>query len=644
MKKTLLFTLGLLAASTTAWADVVDFLSTSGFKAYKIQARRGPNAAGTGYDDNSGKGFMLTNKDSESDLKAYANWYHGKKFYNETYSATNLHHNFLLIKADYGTFIYSLGKNAYLATGNDNSVSFATTPTTATINTSGNDATYKYYITTSNNRQVNFNTWGGDTGVSGNGTAKDEGSLFTFVENTQYTVDEATITTIKEAIETYTKEYYLSEVEGIKSHLDEVGYPTQADYETLETALNTATTKDAAATALQNFYNSVKYPEDGKAYYIEGVNRGGTRTGYVYFNGTQLKFATKLATTMPDEAIYYCHKLGDRKYMFTTKDGKYLMYANDNDGESKGMEDAYDANKNTLTLQPMSYNASSPYNCNNDVLTVNKNTVGLFLIRGKRAYAKKTEVANKDFYLMAGFHSGNFHAQESTSVYYTTNEQTSAFKFVEVPQPQNNAIKTTAVKLSDAADAETYNLATYSSPFATTLPNDMKAYTVKNENGTYNLSRLNLTDQVLPANTGVILLAANEATTTTFTPVPATTAPEAPTDNKLQATSGAAVTVDAATNAYIFTAKDDKVAFFGLLSSDPDKRKINAFKAYLTVGSNAAPRLSLNFGDDNVTTGINTITNGEQKADIIYDLSGRRVMNVQRAGVYIVNGQKRLIK
>lgn len=641
MKKTLLFTLGLLAASTTAWADVVDFLSTDGFKAYKIQARRGPNAAGTGYDDNSGKGFMLTNKDSESDLKAYANWYHGKTFYNETYSATNLHHNFLLIKADYGTFIYSLGKNAYLATGNDNSVSFATTPTTATINTSGNDATYKYYITTSNNRQVNFNTWGGDTGVSGNGTAKDEGSLFTFVENTQYTVDEATITTIKEAIETYTKEYYLSEVEGIKSHLDEVGYPTQADYETLETALNTATTKDAAATALQNFYNSVKYPEDGKAYYIEGVNRGGTRTGYVYFNGTQLKFATKLATTMPDEAIYYCHKLGDRKYMFTTKDGKYLMYANDNDGESKGMEDAYDANKNTLTLQPMSYNASSPYNCNNDVLTVNKNTVGLFLIRGKRAYAKKTEVANKDFYLMAGFHSGNFHAQESTTVYYTTDAQTSAFKFVEAPQ--NNAIKTTAVKLSDAADAETYNLATYSSPFATTLPNDMKAYTVKNENGTYKLSRLNLTDQVLPANTGVIL-AANKATTTPFTPVPATTAPEAPTDNQLQATSGAAVTVDAATNAYIFTKNKDNVAFFGLLSSDTSMRKINAFKAYLTVGSNAAPRLSLNFGDDNVTTGINTITNGEQKVDIIYDLSGRRVMNVQRAGIYIVNGQKRLIK
>lgn len=636
MKKTLLFTLGLLAASTTAWADAVDFLSTSGFKAYKIQARRGPNAAGTGYDENSEKGFMLTNYKSESDLKAYANWYHGKTFYNETYSATNLHHNFLLIKADYGTFIYSLGKNAYLATGDNNSVSFATTPTTATINTSGNDATYKYYITTSNNRQVNFNTYGEDRGVSGYGTAKDAGSLFTFVENTQYTVDEATITTIKEAIKTYTKEYYLSDVEGIKSHLGEVGYPTQAAYDALENALNTATTKDAAATALQNFYNSVKYPEDGKAYYIYGVNRGCTRTGYVYFNGTQLKFAPQLATPMPDEAIYYCHKLGDRKYMFTTKDGKYLMYATDSNGESKGMEDAYDANKNTLTLQPMSYNANSPYNCNNDVLTVNKNTVGLFLIRGKRAY--NTRWANYDFYLMASFSSGNFHAQENTTVYYTTDAQTSAFKFVEVPQPQNNAITTIAVKLSDAADAETYNLATYSSPFATTLPNDMKAYTVKNENGNYYLSRLNLTDQVLPANTGVIL-ASNEANT--FIPVPATTAPEAPTDNQLQATSGAAVTVDPATNAYIFTAKDN-VAFFGLLSSS--MRRIKAFKAYLTVESNAAPRLSLNFGDDNVTTGINTITNGEQKADIIYDLSGRRVMNVQRAGVYIVNGQKRLIK
>lgn len=639
MKKTLLFTLGLLAASTTAWADAVDFLSPSGFKAYKIQARRGPNAAGTGYDDNSGKGFMLTNENNESDLKAYANWYRGKTFYNVTYNATNLHHNFLLIKADYGTFIYSLGKNAYLATGDDSSVSFATTPTTATINTSGNDATYKYYITTSNNRQVNFNDYGRETGVSGYGTSKDAGSLFTFVENTEYTVDEATITTIKKAIETYTKEYYLNDVEGIKSHLGEVGYPTQADYDALKTALNTATTKDAATTAWQNFYNSVKYPEDGKAYYIEGVNRGGTRTGYVYYNGTQLKFATELATPMPDEAIYYCHKLGDRKYMFTTKDGKYLMYATDSNGERKGMEDAYDANKNTLTLQPMSYNASSPYTCNNDVLTVNKNTVGLFLIRGKRAY--NAQWANYDFYLMAGFHSGDFHASGNTSVYYTTNAQTSAFKFVEVPQPQNNTITTRAVRLSDAADAETYNLATYSSPFATTLPNDMKAYTVKNENGNYYLSRLNLTDQVLPANTGVIL-AANEANT--FTPVPATTAPEAPTDNQLQATSGAAVTVDAATNAYILRKNKDNVAFFGLLSSDTSKRKIEAFKAYLTVGSNAAPRLSLNFGDDNVTTGINTITNGEQKADIIYDLSGRRVMNIQRAGIYIVNGQKRLIK
>lgn len=636
MKKILLFTLGLLAASTTAWADVVDFLSTSGFKAYKIQARRGPNAAGTAYDDNSGKGFMLTNETSESDLKAYANWYQGKKFFNETYRANNLHHNFLLIKADYGTFIYSLGKNAYLATGDDSSVSFATTPTTATINTSGNDATYKYYITTSNNRQVNFNDYGRETGVSGYGTSKDAGSLFTFVENTEYTVDEATITTIKKAIETYTKEYYLNDVEGIKSHLGEVGYPTQADYDALKTALNTATTKDAATTAWQNFYNSVKYPEDGKAYYIEGVSRGGTRTGYVYYNGTQLKFATELATPMPDEAIYYCHKLGDRKYMFTTKDGKYLMYATDSNGERKGMEDAYDANKNTLTLQPMSYNASSPYNCNNDVLIVNKNTVGLFLIRGKRAYNARW--ANYDFYLMAGFHSGNFHASSNNTVFYTTDAQTSAFKFVEAPQ--NNAIKTTAVKLSDAADAETYNLATYSSPFATTLPNDMKAYTIKNENGTYKLSRLNLTDQVLPAKKGVIL-ASNEANT--FIPVPATTAPEAPTDNQLQATSGAAVTVDPATNAYIFTAKDN-VAFFGLLSNNPNMRSIKAFKAYLTVGSNAAPRLSLNFGDDNVTTGINTITNGEQKADIIYDLSGRRVMNVQRAGIYIVNGQKRLIK
>ena len=42
MKKILLFTLGLLAASTTAWADVVDFLSTSPTKLTRFKLVEAP--------------------------------------------------------------------------------------------------------------------------------------------------------------------------------------------------------------------------------------------------------------------------------------------------------------------------------------------------------------------------------------------------------------------------------------------------------------------------------------------------------------------------------------------------------------------------------------------------------------------------
>lgn len=643
MKKTLLLAAGLFAA-TASWADVVDFVTgESTLKVYKIQARRGPNTAGTSYDDNSGKGFMLTNSNDESDLKAYSNWWAASTFFNTTYDATNAHHNFLIVKGELGTFIYSLGKNAYLATCNNAAsaytVSFSTTATPVTIGTYGSNETYKYYITLSNGSQVNFNNYNTTTGVTGMGNSKDNGSLFGFVENSSYTVDDATIEAIKEATKVYTKQYYKDELESLKSYIGQVGYPTQEAYDAYATAIDNATTLAQVNSAQATFFGTIKYPEDGKAYYIEGVNRGGTKTGYVYFDGTQLKFGTSLPTTMPDEAIYYCHKLDERKYMFTTKDGKYLMYATDADNERSGMEDAYDETKNTLTLQPMQYNNANSYTVNNDVLTGNRNTMGLFLIRGKRAYCSTTAERTKDYYLMAGFHTGKYHASLTTSVFYTTTAQTSAFKLVEAPQ--HNAFTTTSVKLNES-DTENFNLATYSSPFATTLPEGVKAYTVTSDGSDYKLKRLELTDQVLPAHTGVIL-AADEAKQ--YVPVAATTAPTAPEGNLLQATDGAATAVASDVNAYIFTKTSNGIALFGKLSDDTSKRTISAFKSYLTVSNNAAPRLQLSF-DDKEATGIDAaqIIDTNNAPQVIYDLSGRRVQSINNAGVYIINGQKRVIK
>ena len=640
MKKTLLLAAGLFAA-TASWADVVDFVTNDGstFKAYKIQVKRGPN--GSTFADN-GKGFMLTNGDDASDMKAYSNWWQSAtKFYNTEFDATNAHHNFLILKEDYGTFIYSLGKDAYLASGNDNSVSFSTTPTAVTINNSNNNE-YPYYIVLNGDRWVNFNTYGAGTGVSGYGKSLDTGNRLLFVEST-YSVDDAKITAIKEATKAYTKQYYLDELttNQVESHIGELGYPTQEALNTYKSALETSTTYAQVTTARRTFYGTIKYPEDGKVYYIEGVKRD-KATGYIYDNGAKLAFGSSLPTTMPGTAEFYYHKLGERQYMFSTLSGKYLMYQTDNES---GLESTYSDNNNTLTLQPMQYGTADSYNVTNDQLLGDVETMGLFLIRGKRAKyvntSNATDQANvraKDYYLMAGFSTNEFHASGNTSVFYTSTHQTSAFKLVEAPQP--NAFTTTSVKLNES-DTENFNLATYSSPFATTLPEGVKAYTVTSDGSDYKLKRLELTDQVLPAHTGVIL-AADEAKQ--YVPVAATTAPTAPEGNLLQATNGAATAVASGVNAYIFTKTSNGIALFGKLSDDTSKRTISAFKSYLTVSNNAAPRLQLSF-DDKEATGIDAaqIDNGNAP-QVIYDLSGRRVQSIKQAGVYIINGQKRVIK
>ena len=68
-----------------------------------------------------------------------------------------------------------------------------------------------------------------------------------------------------------------------------------------------------------------------------------------------------------------------------------------------------------------------------------------------------------------------------------------------------------------------------------------------------------------------------------------------------------------------------------------------AGKAYLKTDVNAAPALTIGYGDEG-TTGIRSIDNGQLTIDnVYYDLSGRRVAEPTK-GVYIVNGKKVVIK
>ena len=64
-------------------------------------------------------------------------------------------------------------------------------------------------------------------------------------------------------------------------------------------------------------------------------------------------------------------------------------------------------------------------------------------------------------------------------------------------------------------------------------------------------------------------------------------------------------------------------------------------KGYLTVTGTGARMLALSFGDD--ATGIDSVTRDALDGKAVFDLQGRRVLNVTK-GVYVVNGKKIVLK
>ena len=137
---------------------------------------------------------------------------------------------------------------------------------------------------------------------------------------------------------------------------------------------------------------------------------------------------------------------------------------------------------------------------------------------------------------------------------------------------------------------------------------------------------------VVPAGTPIIVKTETQGATVN---VPVTTADaDDVAGNKLVAGDGRAY--NAGGNSYYYLAGD----MFHLANAD----NLVAGKAYLEVAAPGAPSLTLSFGGDNGTTGINAVkgegfkVNGE-----FYNLAGQRVAQPTK-GLYIVNGRKVIIK
>lgn len=209
---------------------------------------------------------------------------------------------------------------------------------------------------------------------------------------------------------------------------------------------------------------------------------------------------------------------------------------------------------------------------------------------------------------------------------YGTDKFSTDFMFEEVSSTDYAGH---AVTFTASTDGKAY--ATLNLPFATTIPAGVTAY--KKVDGTESSVKLEVYKNemnVLPANTPV-LLQADAAETKTF----------APAEYKAQEATGfsgtLAATAVAEKNAiaYILAKDGDAVKFCKLSATS---NTVNANKAYFTLTAAAANALNFDFGG--VTTGIeNAVANKANNAPI-YDLSGRRVMNAVRGGIYIQNGKK----
>lgn len=421
-----------------------------------------------------------------------------------------------------------------------------------------------------------------------------------------------------------------------------IGYPVESStaYATFKSALdelskitaeNLAPAKftelETAVSAFKLSSDNIRMPEDGKAYTITAVSKAGVKSYMNYAaSGYTLK-STDAAdnSSYPETAKFVCHKLEDGKYVFVNNDGKFLTYKGGYNAAvngNKGYTDGYVNIEYTAGTTAVSFNPQ--------IFTLTKVTAAGVADAYMNLQSKRGNIDNKGVYAVP------------TDVFYTIKNSTSydgyssqllndtystAFLFEETTYPNT-------VTFNNVSDVEgVSNLATFSAPFATVVPEGVTAYYVSTADNTKATMKAIEAGKAIPAKAGVIL---TSTTGDKATMIPATTETAAElTGNKLGNSAGADKTIAESDNAYILANGANGTAFYkGTIGST-----LKANKAYLTLNEAGAPEaISMNFGGN--VTGINQIVNAEQNNAPVYDLTGRRVVRTVKGGLYIKGGNK----
>lgn len=383
-----------------------------------------------------------------------------------------------------------------------------------------------------------------------------------------------------------------------------VGYPT-ATAATRTALANVVEGTDASAIlnafkAFKTNKDEIQMPEDGKAYVITNIHKaGGKRYMKYQADGTSM-VARDDAAELPIEATYICHKVGN-KYVFANNSGTYLTWrgnaTDDCTNDNKGYTTSYDADYNTFTV------------------AANPNVFGCLSFGAKRDHDTHTQ----SYYIVTS--TGSFQNAGFNDCYDENNS--SAFTFEEVTYP--NTINFNAAQNINGVS----HIATFSAPFATIIPANVKAYYVSAKGTEATMTAIDA--QAIPANQGVILTS-ESGDAATMVPAAGETA-AAITGNQLGHSAGVAKTLTAG-EGYILGNGTEGTAFYPCQAGS---LPIN--KAYLLGNGESA--IAMNFG--NAVTGINTIAAPASAKAPIFDLSGRRVVKATK-GLYIQNGKKVIVK
>ena len=192
--------------------------------------------------------------------------------------------------------------------------------------------------------------------------------------------------------------------------------------------------------------------------------------------------------------------------------------------------------------------------------------------------------------------------------------------------------------------------ATFFAPVAVIVPAGVTAYTATVAGEWVILKEIE--SDIIPANTGVVLQGAKGIYKFAITTTDATVE-----NNDLCGSVAATyITENAYVLGYINVAEEGQPEKkeVGFYKADMNQNagnatnKVPAFinnshKAYLPIVSGVAMSASLRFSFGG-TTAVEDITEKRAESKEIYDLTGRRVNEITKAGVYIVNGHKVMVK